>query len=180
MSTPSAVAVPTPSPTPSAEDELREHCLAPGGWRIFSLERWRNQTVRAWAAIWPVVATGPTDPAIPFVAVIASGVPALGYCAPVVGAQRPAPDAFVTIWRLSEDGTSAETLALERVLPPHRTPLGALYDPPVPSPGASEGADAGRGWPPGRYVFDIGGRWFGAEVRLVGTTPAGSLPSSLP
>jgi hypothetical protein len=165
---PIAPAVATPTPTPSAEDLLREHCLAPGGWRIFSIERWRNQTVRAWAATRTVSAAGPTDPAIPLIAVIAGGVPALGYCAPVVGPERPVAGATMAAWRLADDGATAERLVLERILPPIATILGGLYAPPVAG-GSAAGAE--DGWPTGHYVFDVDGHWFGAEVRLV--QPAG-------
>jgi hypothetical protein len=156
--------IPTPSPTLSAEDQLREHCLAPSSWRTFSLQRWDDQTVRAWVAIEPVPAVGPTDPAIPFVAVIASGVLALGYCAPVVGPERPAAGATMAAWRLADDGATAERLAPQRTVPPVATILGGLFV--LPAGGNAVGV-ASDGWPPGRYVFDVDGHWFGAEVRLI-------------
>lgn len=158
----SATGPPTPAPaTPSPEQALAADCLAPPDWRVFTTERWLGGSVRAWTAVRPVAASGPEDPTIPILPVIAVAVTGLGYCAPVTGAGRPAATGLVRQWRL--DGGRARPLAPATMRPDRPTILGALYRPPV---GAVSARPPG-GWADGRYVFDVDGRWFGVEIRLM-------------
>src|SRR5207248_3056047 len=82
----------TPIPTEdrSADGLAYPICLGTGGWRVASLETWRTQDVRVWRAIEPIgAATGPLDPAIPSVPIVAVQLRALGWCAPAYGSDRP-------------------------------------------------------------------------------------------
>jgi len=105
--------------------------------------------------------------------VIATSVPALGYCAPVIGPGRPDPDAVAAAWKVAADGAWAKPVALDRVVPSGPTILGGLFAPPADRVVGEE--DAG-GWPPGRYVFDVAGHWFGAEIELVVASFGGRSP----
>lgn len=178
----------TPAPTAdlSADGLAAPICLGTGGWRVASIETWRTQDVRVWRAIEPIAdASGPLDPAIPSVPIVAIVLPALGWCAPAFGPNRPVGPAFVTAWNVA-DGRTTELL-LHQVQPASgSTPIAALYEPltrcpqpsicvpllpePVPAP-----------WGAGRIVFryvDGTGTsaWFAADVELL-TEPA---PSAAP
>ena len=73
---------PPSSPVPRSSAEIvADQCRAPGGWRIFTIERWHDVTVHVWSAIEPVRTSDPHDPAIPYLSIVAEDVPALGYCA---------------------------------------------------------------------------------------------------
>jgi hypothetical protein len=152
--------------------------------------------VRIWSAATPTDATGPSDPAIPFVPVVADAVLGLGYCAPVAGPDRPAPTVPVALWRLGPDGPLP--LSPGRLRPRAYTILGALYGPPADSREAPARASVGAtgvgggaaappvtlplvpAWPSGRYVFDVGGRWFGAAVTVAGETISAVAPTPSP
>lgn len=169
------VAVPSPTPDLSAEGLAEPICLGTGAWLVASIEQWRTHPVRVWKVIEPIDdATGPTDPLIPSVPVVAYTVPALGWCAPAWGPGRPVGPVNVTAWRVV-DGL-AESIELRQVLPALlKTPLGALYGPrtqcgagcPSPAPGASPIPET---WLLGRYVFryEDEGRpevlWFAADL----------------
>lgn len=84
----------------------------------------------------------------------------------------------MTAWRIADGGVETERLALQGVVPAFPTILGALFAP--PASGSIAPATAEDGWPPGRYVFRVGGRWFGAEIRLVASRVDRSSPPSLP
>lgn len=161
--TTSQAAIPaTPIPgTPSPEQLLAADCLAPPGWRVFTTERWLTGSVRSWAAVRPVAATGPDDPDIPILPVVAVAVTGLGYCAPVTGPGRPAATGAVRQWRLVAGGP--EPLAPATLRPDRPTILGALYGPPADATAARTVG----GWAGGRYVFDVDGRWFGVDIRLI-------------
>src|SRR5258708_1263821 len=97
----------TPSPTEdlTAEGLASPICLGTGAWRIASLERWRTQDVRVWRAIDPIdTASGPLDPAIASVPIVAIELTALGWCAPAFGPDLPVGPASVTAWSV-RDGT---------------------------------------------------------------------------
>ena len=168
------VAVPSPTPDLSAEGLAEPICLGTGAWLVASVEQWRTHPVRVWKVIEPIAeATGPTDPSIPSVPVVAYAVPALGWCAPAWGPRRPVGPVTVTAWRVV-DGLS-EPIELRQVAPVVlTTPLGALYGPlatcpacPSPAPGASPVPET---WLLGRYVFRYAdeGRpevlWFAADL----------------
>jgi hypothetical protein len=187
------------SPTP-AEASVAAICLEPGSWRTATIETWRDRTVRVWRAIDPVPASGPDDPAIPIVPAVGSRIAAIGFCAPVVGPDRPTGPATVDAWSLAPAGSAGAgvaptpvALALRQLVPDGSvSPLGGLFGPPGP-------ASSATGWPPGvvvfRYVRDAGtpssaATWFGIEILLtdaLGRSPAasggpssGGTPSPLP
>ena len=186
--------VPGPSPTPdlSAEGLAEPLCLGPASWLVASVEQWRTHPVRVWKVIEPLAgATGPADPAIPSVPVVAYGVPALGWCAPVWGPLRPVGPVEVTAWRIV-DGLPA-SIDLRQIAPVRlTTKFGALYGPPVscrevclsPIPGSSPSIAS---WLPGRYVFryrdlgEAGTLWFAVELEqlppMLDTSPP---PTALP
>jgi hypothetical protein len=177
---------PSPSSPPNsyADPDVATICLEPASWRTATIETWRDQTVRVWRAIDPVVASGPDDPAIPIVPAVGSRVAAIGFCAPVVGPDRPTGPVTVEAWRRdlprSEGATAtAGTVAQETAAPVplqlrsvvpagSPSPFGALFGPPA-------GSDTGTGWPPGIIVFRYGqgaggvataATWFAIEISL--------------
>ena len=168
----------TPIPTEdrSADGLAAPICLGTGGWRIASLESWRTQDVRVWRAIEPIAdATGPLDPAIPSVPIVAVRIAALGWCAPAFGPDRPVGPVNVTASFIRDD--VASELALLQVHPTDgSTPIAALYVPLLP------GGVPGH-WETGRVVFryrDSGtGRvlWLAADITIL---PPGSDATSAP
>ena len=146
-----------------------------------SYEAWHDQQVRVWRAVTPGPATGPDDPLMPEILVSGSALPALGWCAPVTGPERPAGPAVIDWW-LVEDGRAPIRLAPPRLLPlGPASAFGAIYAPPVPSCGEvstscslePSGDLAGRTWRPGRYVLryhDIVARvdrWLAIQIEIV-------------
>lgn len=187
-------APPTAAPTRTIEtaDSLAEPiCLGAGSWRVASLEQWRTQAVRVWRAIEPLAdASGPADPAIPPVPVVAVELSALGWCAPTAGPSRPTGPARVEVWMVA--GRQATPVAVALVAPARDTPLGALYAPAPCGPGARPdpscpvSSTAVRGsWAAGRYVFrveDLGTgaiAWFAVEIEILEASPTiGASPRS--
>lgn len=174
--------VPQPSERQRTQEEIvAADCLAPSGWRIFTVAIWHDQTIRSWWAIEPTVADDPTDPRIPVLSIVAADVPALGYCAPLYGPDRPVPGTVVRMWRSGPAGSLTE-VRTGRLQPPFETPLLALYAP----PGASgDRLDPTTTWPTGRYLFSSGRRWFGVDLRIepksdpiVPAAPSGAPPAS--
>jgi hypothetical protein len=193
-----AVAVAPLSPPPSlpsnshADPDVATICLEPASWRTATIETWRDQTVRVWRAIDPAVASGPDDPAIPIVPAVGSRVAAIGFCAPVIGPDRPTGPVTVEAWRrdlpgsegadaahgTATQGTTAPVpLQLRTVVPAGSpSPFGALFGPPA-------GTDTGTGWTPGIIVFryaqpasgmTTAATWFAIEISL---TDAGGKPA---
>jgi len=157
---------PTPVPTvrpDSAGPLVALFCLDPESWRIATIERWRDQTIRVWRAIEPIVtATGPNDARIPLFPVVSEGVTELGWCAPVVGPDRPVGLATVEAWQLTAAGSVAIRTSSTRATGMGLS-FGGLYLPPG-EPGAEV-------WPDGAYVFRYHEptgreRWFAVEVEL--------------
>ena len=194
-----AAASPSPS-EPGPDAGVTAICLDPASWRTATIETWRDQTVRVWRAIDPVPASGPNDPAIPIVPAVGSRVAAIGFCAPVVGPNRPTGPVSIQAWRREATpgdgpnpspgpgagrGASAVPLDLRSAIPTGSpSPFGALFAAPDP-------AAAGSGWGPGIVVFryspvDGGGSapvatWFAIEVSLTdAAVKASSLPSPPP
>ncbi len=133
--------------------------------------------MRVWRAIDPVAsATGPLDPAIPSVPIVAVQLAALGWCAPAFGPDVPVGPAAVSAWQVI--GGVATDLHLQQVRPDHgTTPLAALYlpvelckTPPACLSPSLRGEPAA--WTTGLVIFhwlDVGtGReaWFGADVTI--------------
>lgn len=184
---------PTPVPTidQSADGLAASICLGPGSWRIVSLETWRTQDVRVWRAIEPVVdASGPLDPTIPSVPIVAVTLSALGWCAPAYGDGRPVGPASVTAWHV-RDGIATE-LGLRRVQPTSgATPIAALY---VPLTRCSAPATCApllpepvpTSWSAGRVVFryvDKGlarTQWLAADIEIMGAPERPSPTAGVP
>jgi hypothetical protein len=170
-----------PSPIPTVRPDtagslVALFCLDPYSWRIATIERWRDQTIRVWRAIDPVArASGPDDPRIPIFPVVSEGVTELGWCAPVVGPDRPVGVATITVWRRTPEGSVAIRVTSTRATGVGSS-FGGLYLPPGNEDGNGDG-DASV-WPDGGYVFryrepDGRERWFAVEVELrpsTGTT----------
>ena len=159
-----------PSPTlrpDSAGPLVALFCLDPQSWRVATIERWRDQSIRVWRAIDPVgSASGPDDPRIPVFPVVSEGVTELGWCAPVVGADRPEGLAAIEAWHRTPDGPVAIPTTSTRATGAG-TSFGGLYLPPGEE-------DAGL-WADGVYVFrhhEPTGRerWFAVEVELRAST----------
>ena len=153
------------------DDAISEMCLEPGSWRTATIETWRDQTVRVWRAIDPGPASRPLDPSIPIVPAVGSSIPAIGYCAPTVGPERPLGPATIRAWWV--DGDAVERIELRQITPASGvSPFGALFGPP-----AELGATTS--WPNGLVVFRYEeqgageSRWFGIEVS--GTKEVGRL-----
>jgi hypothetical protein len=173
-----AVITPAPTEDLTAEGLANPICLGTGAWRIASLERWRTQDVRVWRAIDPIdAASGPLDPAIPSVPIVALELTGLGWCAPAFGPDLPVGPASVTAWSV-RDG-KATPLQLRQVRPADGvTPIAALYVPltlcpepticapllpaPIPRPWATERVVF-------RYLDGGTGRttWFAADVVIL-------------
>jgi hypothetical protein len=138
-------------------------CLDPESWRIATIERWRDQTIRVWRAIEPVAsATGPNDTRIPVFPIVSEGVTELGWCAPVAGPERPVGLATIEAWQRTPVGSVAI-----RTISTRPTGIGVsfggLYAPP--------GDPDVEVWPDGGYVFRYHEptgreRWFAVEVEL--------------
>ena len=173
-------AAPTPA-EPDAADRLAEVCLAPSGWRVMATERWRDETVRSWRAVEPSTASGPLDPSIEFTPVAAEALPALGYCAPIDGPDRPPADARGSVYVLRDGG--ADERAVTRVAPLDDVSGGAAWF--GWDRGASDGAFS-LTWPVGRYVIRVGtadgryARWIGVEVLRPFLERSAPSPSTLP
>jgi hypothetical protein len=196
LPTPAALAAPfTPAPATPVPTEDRTAdglaapiCLGTGAWRITSLETWQTQDVRVWRAITPVeTASGPLDPGIPSVTIVALRLAGLGWCAPAFGPDRPAGPAEVTAW--SVRGTEAIPLQLRQTLPADGvTPIAALYVPltlcPEPTICAPLlPAPVPRAWETERVVFryrdTATGRqdWLAADILILEPSAAPSLPA---
>jgi hypothetical protein len=172
-------AAPSARPTDDGGAELAAPvCLGASGWRIASLETWRDQDVRVWRAIEPIDdAQGPLDPAIPGVPVIALGVGGLGWCAPAYGPARPVGPARIEAWFITAG--IAQKIGLRQIQPDHgTTPLAGLYVPLAPCAlteacAPNQTRPVTQAWPAGRVVFLYEDRetgateWFAANVELL-------------
>ena len=75
---------------PRPRRSARRRAPSPLGWRAATIESWTGRRrPRVWAAAEAVPATGPEDPPIPFRPIVSETVTAIGWCAPVEGAERP-------------------------------------------------------------------------------------------
>ena len=180
-----------PVPSNAADTAVAAICLEPGSWRTATIETWRAQTVHVWRAIDPTAASGPADPAIPLVPAVGSRIDAIGFCAPVVGPDRPGGAATVEAWRLTDVDrvqpdaarTAPVRIELRPLIPTEsQSSLGGLYGPPDP-------ADAATGWPAGVIVFGYElttegapptATWFGIEIDLTEPSGGESSPSTGP
>lgn len=167
-----SLVAPTSPALPDDAAALVETCGSPSGWRAATLQEWtgRSLPIRSWIAIEPTTASGPLDPAIPFVPVATGIVTAIGYCAPLEEASRPPAVAVASLWAL-RDG-QAIPLSLLPLEPSSPNALGGLWKRPAEvanEPGASP-APAADVWPPGRYVIELASPgleyhlWLGVEI----------------
>jgi len=160
--TPTGTPVPTVDPF-SAGPEIASICLDPPSWRVATIERWHDQTIRVWRAIEPVAtAAGPDDARVPVTSLVSEGVIELGWCAPVVAPIRTTGSAAVEVWRRTLDGASAVRVTSQRP-ESEASPYGDLYGPPT--------APRAAVWNDGTYVFlhrAPGGQesWFAVAVEL--------------
>jgi hypothetical protein len=166
---------PVPTRDRSATGLAVDVCLGAGGWRVASLETWRDRDVRVWRAIEPVAnVTGLDDPTIPSVPIVADKLTGLGFCAPAFGPDMPIGPAHVAAYHVLSP-TVMNTIPLRQVQPVDgATPIAALYVPRF------------EPWTTGRVVFqyeDAGAgtwRWFAADLQILAPVPAPSAPSAAP
>ena len=150
----------------SADAAVQSICFNPLSWRVATVERWRDQTIRVWRAIEPrAVATGPEDGRVPITPLVSEGVIELGWCAPVDGAVRLAGHAVVEVWHRTPTGAQPVTMTSQRP-GPGTSPYGALYGSPA---AAVSAASVVTLWNDGTYVFhqrapNGDDSWFGVDL----------------
>jgi len=161
-----AAPAPTPAQTPGP-DALE--CLGPIGWRIATLQRSSTFESKSWTVVAPTAATGPADPAIRPMHIVAADVVAIGFCgdgqrqgtppAVIVGAWRQSvasgawqPIAVVGSWLGALDGDEAATMEAPAAGPP-RSAESPVASPTHGGPGA--GIRSSPAWAPGRYAFEV-------------------------
>jgi hypothetical protein len=155
-----ATATPTPAGA-AAEAAIESICFNPLSWRVATVERWRDQTIRVWRAIEPrTAASGPEDRSVPITPLVSEGVIELGWCAPVDGTDRMSGNAIVEVWRRTPTGAQPVTMTSQRP-GPATSPYGALY--------GSPSAPVATLWNDGTYVFHQRApngeeNWFGVDV----------------
>lgn len=148
-------------------------CTEPLGWRIASIETWPRGIAYVWRATEASVASGPLDPGIGFMPVVAAHIANLGWCAPVGGPLRPPAGLQATVFRL--EGARATPVDVDLVPDVESGPFGAIL------------AQISKGtprpsWANGRYVIRVATddyawiRWLGVDVRAYG--PMAADPSS--
>jgi len=150
----------------NADSRLDPLCFGTNVWLVTYVERWQGQTDRVWRALEPaLVASGPDDERIPVVGIYSSGVTQLGWCAPVVGGEKPSEPVDVAVWLRSTSGASPIVVHTTRPVSDH-SPFSGLYQPPGRGPSSRAAS-----WPDGTYVFryrenDGRERWFAVEVEI--------------
>jgi len=157
-----------PTPVVDRETAIADECHAPYGWRIVTNERWQGREVRIWWAVSPVTSKSAFDPTIPYLSIVSDAILQLGYCAPLFGPDRPSSTEAVGIWRIDPGAQTAEAIHPTRIAPPFEDSLVAIWAPPGSATAGEES------WPTGRYVFGVGGRWFGVDLRILDRSPSGS------
>jgi hypothetical protein len=157
-----------PTPVVDREQAIADECHAPYGWRIVTNERWQGREVRIWWAVNPVTSKSAFEPTIPFLSIVSDAILQLGYCAPLYPPDRPSSTEAVGIWRIDPVAQTAEAIHPTRIAPPFDDSLVAIWAP----PGSATAGEAS--WPTGRYVFGVGGRWFGVDLRVVDRSPGPS------
>jgi hypothetical protein len=163
---PSPAAATLAQPSPNAELAAalgRRQCQNPAVWRVVTRERTGSVETRSLFPIDPVVARGPTDPAIRAATIHASQLLGIGYCIPLAtDPDVAAIEHQILIWTRSSAGLYS-ALKDPRVQDQALFNLGEAYlAPPIGAPAAT--------WPGGRYVFEVqpsraGGtaRWFALD-----------------
>lgn len=146
--TPTNRTIASPSPSPTSDlltaGPIASTCLDPPSWRITTIERWHDRTIRVWRAIETVSgAAGPDDARVPVTSLVSEGVIELGWCAPVVVPIRADGAAAIEVWRRTPDGASTVNVTSRRP-DSEASPYGDLYGPP---------ARRAALWSDGTYVF---------------------------
>jgi len=141
-------------------------CLSPQGWRLVVDQSLVGYRTRDWIAAVPAAASGPLDPAIPVLRVVATQVSALGYCAPSESAVAGELPRRMTIWQLVRGGGRAVPM-LRTTVPVGGLGVAAAYPASASAVGPSPPADVRRAldWPPGRYILQVGAGNDGARDR---------------
>jgi hypothetical protein len=138
-------ALATPPPTADPLAELRSHCEQPLGWRVYSIERWADQTLRIWRSLEPALtATDPTDPRIPAIP-LGPAVELVGYCSPWDGAERPPAGSTLVAWLVESGAATARgtPIELDLIAPRPASVLGGLFGSPASRSSAEPGPRAG-------------------------------------
>ena len=154
-------------------------CASPLGWRAATIETWTGRQARVWTAAEAVRATGPEDATIPFRPIVSEMVTAIGWCAPVAGADRPPLAATAALFRLGASGL-ADEIPYERLEPATPDAMGELLIPPAQSVGRRPA------WPPGLYVIRLATpsdsyvRYLGLEVTAVAPPASPAAPAAVP
>jgi len=167
----SIAVVPSPTAVVNREDAIASECHAPSGWRIVTSERWQGREVRIWWAVEPVSSQSAFDPAVPYLSVVSDSIHELGYCAPLFGNESPVSTEAVGVWRIDPATQTAEAVHPTRIAPAFDDAMVAIWAP----PGSATVGEAS--WATGRYVFGVGGRWFGVDLRII---DRGNLSSAAP
>ena len=125
----------------------------PGRWRSATLQHWAGSRAASGRPSRWSEATRPDRPGDPVPVLGGEVVPALGWCAPVAGPDRPRSGPAGCSGR-HDDGVDRDAGRARQPRPPALGELGALVGPP-------DGAE----WPLGRYVIELAepdGRWYAA------------------
>ena len=85
---------------------------------------------------------------------------------PLFAPGRPSSTESVGIWRIDPVAQTAEAIHPTRIAPPFDDAVVAIWAPPGSAQAGTES------WPAGRYVFGVGGRWFGVDIRIVNRSPS--------
>ncbi len=159
----------SPSPDPSLELLVgRKQCQNPDDWRIVTMERTGPLNTRTLLPATPVVADGPSDPAIVALPFHATELFAIGYCTPVTdGRDVLATEARITVWQRLPDGRQTVLRHL-RVLDPALATTGEVYLGPAAASNTTTWRDA-------IYIFEAPGAlpsgaagWFSLDFSASG------------
>jgi hypothetical protein len=152
-------------------------CAYPQSWRSATVQLWAGRLAHVWTAVDAATATGPLDPSIPFQPIAGDQFTAIGWCAPVLGPDRPPETARGRLFRIVAGAVSEP--AFRRLEPAAPNALGELW---VPATAAGAGG-AAVVWPAGRYVIELAtasGSWtrfIGIELRVTPQPGASPKPS---
>jgi len=182
---PAAAPGPTAQPEPTPfDDGVAERCNRPIGWRVYTTAIWRDQRIRSFVAMEPLVframeplvgdafgpaISGPLDARIPVVPIYGAEIQGLGFCSPILAESRPPTGLSAELWYIDAEGI-AYRVQPRRIEPSRASSMGGLYGRWTEELRPDEAPI----WPQGRYVFhlsdpDAGAYsvWFAIEVNPV-------------